>query len=173
MVAWACRPAGESATPATPEPSTGGNVTLALAADLANVNELLAGGSQVSADILRRQLFATLFEEQADFAEHPPTFEPGLAESWEWSPDHLVLTVKLRPAVWSDGVAIDAEKVQTNIVIFDVSGSGKTSARIVEELKQEEIYAIPFGKAIRMVTHCDVSSADIEKTLLALEKIIR
>jgi peptide/nickel transport system substrate-binding protein len=111
LVAWACRPAGESAAPATPEPSTGGNVTLALAADLASVNELLAGGSQVSADILRRQLFATLFEEQADFAEHPPTFEPGLAESWEWSPDHLVLTVKLRPAVWSDGVAIDADDV--------------------------------------------------------------
>lgn len=71
------------------------------------------------------------------------------------------------------GVAIDAEKVQTNIVIFDVSASGKTAAEIIEELKKENIFAIPFGKAIRMVTHCDVSQADIEKTLLALEKIIQ
>lgn len=71
------------------------------------------------------------------------------------------------------GVSIDAEKVQTNIVIFDVSASGKTSAVIVEELKKENIFAIPFGKAIRMVTHCDVSRDDIEKTLDILEKVIK
>jgi threonine aldolase len=70
------------------------------------------------------------------------------------------------------GAAIDAERVRTNIVIFDVSETGKTSSEIVEELKKDDIYAIPFGKAIRMVTHCDVSREDIEKTLNALRKII-
>lgn len=70
------------------------------------------------------------------------------------------------------GVSIDAEKVQTNIVIFDVSETGKTSAEIIEELKNENILAIPFGKAIRMVTHCDVSREDIEKTLDSLSKIL-
>lgn len=70
------------------------------------------------------------------------------------------------------GISIDAEKVQTNIVIFDVSETGKTSAQIIEELKKENIFAIPFGKAIRMVTHCDVSREDIERTLHILEKII-
>lgn len=70
------------------------------------------------------------------------------------------------------GVVIDAERVQTNIVIFDVSASGKTSAEIVAELKAEDIHAIPFGKAIRMVTHCDVSREDIETTLRALKKIL-
>lgn len=70
------------------------------------------------------------------------------------------------------GVKIDAEKVQTNIVIFDVSETGKTSAEIIAELKSEDIHAIPFGKAIRMVTHYDVSREDIEKTLSVLEKII-
>jgi peptide/nickel transport system substrate-binding protein len=109
--AWlACRHPPETAAP-PPAPPPGGSATLASAADLASINELLAGGSQVSADLLRRQLFATLFEEQADFTEHPPTFEPGLAESWEWSDDHLTLTVKLRPAVWSDGESIDAADV--------------------------------------------------------------
>ncbi len=71
------------------------------------------------------------------------------------------------------GVSIDAEKVQTNIVIFDVSQTGKTSAEICDELKKENIFAIPFGKAIRMVTHCDVSREDIETTLKELQKIIR
>ena len=71
------------------------------------------------------------------------------------------------------GVSIDAAKVQTNIVIFDVSATGKTSAEIVAGLKEQGILAIPFGKAIRMVTHCGVSRADIETTLLELEKRLR
>jgi threonine aldolase len=71
------------------------------------------------------------------------------------------------------GVLIDAEKVQTNIVIFDVSATGKSSVEICAELKEQGILAIPFGKAIRMVTHCDVSREDIEKTLQALQKILR
>ena len=70
------------------------------------------------------------------------------------------------------GVSIDAEKVQTNIVIFDVSATGKTSAEICEKLRQDDIHAIPFGKAIRMVTHCDVSREDIETTLNSLQIII-
>ena len=70
------------------------------------------------------------------------------------------------------GVSIDAEKVVTNIVIFDVSETGKTSAEICAELKEQEILAIPFGKAIRMVTHCDVSREDIETTLKVLEKVL-
>lgn len=70
------------------------------------------------------------------------------------------------------GVKIDAEKVQTNIVIFDVSETGKSSAEICGELKKENIFAIPFGKAIRMVTHCDVSREDIEIAIKTLENII-
>jgi threonine aldolase len=70
------------------------------------------------------------------------------------------------------GVSIDAEKVQTNIVIFDVSATGKTSAEICGELKKHHILASPFGKSIRMVTHRDVSSEDIETTLNALQRIL-
>ncbi len=70
------------------------------------------------------------------------------------------------------GVSIDAEKIQTNIVIFDVSATGKTSAEICDELKKENILASPFGTAIRMVTHCDVSREDIEMTLQNLQTII-
>ncbi|MGI8787349.1 MAG: threonine aldolase family protein [Pyrinomonadaceae bacterium] len=70
------------------------------------------------------------------------------------------------------GVSIDAEKVQTNIVIFDVSETGKTSAEICAELKENGILASPFGKAIRMVTHSDVAREDIETTLKSLQKIL-
>lgn len=71
------------------------------------------------------------------------------------------------------GVSIDAEKVVTNIVIFDVSETGKTSAEICAALKEENILASPFGKSIRMVTHYDVSSEDIEITLNVLQTILK
>ncbi len=70
------------------------------------------------------------------------------------------------------GVSIDAEKIVTNIVIFDVSDTGKTSAEICAALKEKNISASPFGTAIRMVTHCDVSREDIEKTLNALKNFL-
>lgn len=68
------------------------------------------------------------------------------------------------------GMQIDAEKVRTNIVIFDTSGTGQTGSEICEKLKESGILAIGFGNSIRMVTHYDVSREDIEKTLLILKK---
>lgn len=65
------------------------------------------------------------------------------------------------------GITIDVEKVVTNIVIFDISGTGKMPAEIVDALKENGILAIGFGSLIRMVTHLDVTSADIEKTVHA------
>ena len=70
------------------------------------------------------------------------------------------------------GVSIDPERVQTNIVIFDVSETGKTSAEICAGLRAQNILASPFGSAIRMVTHCDVSREDIGTTLSELQKCL-
>lgn len=71
------------------------------------------------------------------------------------------------------GISIDAKKVQTNIVIFDVSATGKTSTEICSKLEESDIHASPFGESIRMVTHCDVSREDIEKTLSELENSLK
>ncbi len=70
------------------------------------------------------------------------------------------------------GVKIDLESVQTNIVIFDVSEASISSVEICEQLEAEGILAIPFGEAIRMVTHFDVSSEDTEKTVFQLKKVL-
>jgi threonine aldolase len=71
-----------------------------------------------------------------------------------------------------DGIEIDPDKVVTNIVIFDISGTGKTSAQIAETLASRGILSIGFGQQIRMVTHLDVSEADIENTLSAMREIV-
>jgi threonine aldolase len=70
------------------------------------------------------------------------------------------------------GVGIDVEGVATNIVIFDISGTGKTANDICVSLKEQGILAIGFGNMIRMVTHCDVAQADIDRTVTALNEVI-
>lgn len=70
------------------------------------------------------------------------------------------------------GVAIDLEKVVTNIVIFDISDTGRSSSEIVAALKDEGILAIGFGSLIRMVTHLDVSAEDIDKTIASATRCV-
>ena len=69
------------------------------------------------------------------------------------------------------GIEIDVEKAVTNIVIFDITRTGKTSAEIVSALSDKGVLAIGFGNLIRMVTHCDVSADDIFTTINALGSI--
>ena len=70
------------------------------------------------------------------------------------------------------GIQIDADKVVTNIVIFDVSDTGKTQEEIVSLLEQNSILAVGFGTQIRMVTHLDVSDNDIETTIKTIESLL-
>lgn len=71
------------------------------------------------------------------------------------------------------GVAIDVDKVPTNIVIFDVAGTGKTSDEITETLASLGVLAIGFGTQIRMVTHLDVNAGDIDQTITEVGAAIR
>jgi peptide/nickel transport system substrate-binding protein len=93
-------------------PQRGGSITIGWAAEPASGNELLAGSTAVTDEILGR-VFLRLVEEQPDFEEHPPTFAPQLARSYEWSEDNKALTFHLRDdVVWSDGVPVTAEDVR-------------------------------------------------------------
>ena len=81
-------------------------------ADIEGVNYLGSSSSQSTTDILQR-MFLTLMMEHADIQNSPPTFSPQLAESYEWSDDHLQLTFHLRKDVfWSDGEPVTAEDVR-------------------------------------------------------------
>jgi threonine aldolase len=70
------------------------------------------------------------------------------------------------------GTAIDLDRVVTNIVIFDISETGKTSAEITQTLASQGILAIGFGSQIRMVTHIDVSAEDIDTTIQGLKQCL-
>lgn len=69
------------------------------------------------------------------------------------------------------GVQIDADKVVTNIVIFDISATGKTSDEIVNLLEKKGVLAVGFGTQIRMVTHLDVSQCDVANSIALMRDI--
>ena len=70
------------------------------------------------------------------------------------------------------GVKIDPEKVVTNIVIFDVADTGQAADAISMQLRERGVLASGFGSSIRMVTHYDVSPADIETALRELTVLL-
>jgi len=71
------------------------------------------------------------------------------------------------------GIAIDASSVQTNIVIFDVTGTRKPSSEICARLKEDGVLAIAISESqLRMVTHLDVSHRDISIAVAVLRKVV-
>lgn len=71
------------------------------------------------------------------------------------------------------GVRIDPRKVQTNIVIFDVSETGKAPAQLSAELKQSGVMINAINeRQMRAVTHYDVTRADCAQALEAVAATI-
>jgi threonine aldolase len=71
-----------------------------------------------------------------------------------------------------EGVAIDVDSVETNIVIFRLTGE-RSAHELVERLKARGILASAFGPdAIRLVTHLDVDRAACVKAAETLREEI-
>jgi threonine aldolase len=75
-----------------------------------------------------------------------------------------------------EGVAIDLDAVETNIVIFRMTGAptvALTAAELVARLKERGVLASTVGPdAIRLVTHHDVSRADCIAAAEAMTEIV-
>jgi threonine aldolase len=72
------------------------------------------------------------------------------------------------------GIRIDPDRVQTNIVIIDVSSSGKSSEAVTEALAARGVLAVPFGPTLlRLVTHYGIEAPDIEHALAVTRTVFR
>ena len=70
------------------------------------------------------------------------------------------------------GIDIDPAKVQTNILMCEVSGSGMTSYELSQKLAARNILASGFGpQFIRFVTHLDVSREQCAQALEVIASI--
>lgn len=121
------------------EPRRGGTVVVGWNAAPTGVNELITPATAITTEVTR-QLFLQLVQEQADFEEHPPTFKPLLARSYEFSPDRKTLTFHLREdAVWSDGVPITADDVRFSWQAQRHPDVGWDEAYMVEHITDVEV----------------------------------
>jgi threonine aldolase len=72
------------------------------------------------------------------------------------------------------GIALDASKVMTNILVFNVASTGKTSFDICKKLAEQGVLASGIdGEQIRMVTHMDVDRAGCARALEAVQAVCR
>jgi threonine aldolase len=67
------------------------------------------------------------------------------------------------------GIAIDPSAVVTNIVIFDVGGTGIPPKQISARMKEQGVLFNPINdRQMRMVTHYDVSASDCARAVALL-----
>ena len=109
LLAAACGGTPSPPAPAADVPHRGGTLVIGSTTDVDAWNEYVS--QQTFAQNLLRRLFVRLAQEQGDTREHPPTFQPLLAESWSFSADGMDLTFRLRDALWSDGQPVTADDV--------------------------------------------------------------
>jgi len=71
------------------------------------------------------------------------------------------------------GVKINADKVQTNIVLYDVGDTGLTSTQFLRKLAERKVLGGPVDtRRVRMVTHLDVDRGDIEQAVRIIGEVI-
>ncbi|GAA0488160.1 low-specificity L-threonine aldolase [Salinibacillus aidingensis] len=71
-----------------------------------------------------------------------------------------------------DGLTVEND-VETNIIVLNVKGTPYTASEFVERLKEKGVLAGAIGPdSIRLVTHLDVTSEDIETVLKLIKGII-
>ena len=131
---------GQPPSPAAKDvPQRGGTVVVGSTSDISSVNELLAAGTEFDLEITEK-VFARLLVEQPDYQEHPPTFAPNLAESYEWAEDRSSLTFRLRPeARWSDGEPITAHDVRWTWKVQTSPEIGWAFADLKEAIRDVEV----------------------------------
>src|SRR5262245_3182445 len=70
-------------------------------------------------------------------------------------------------------IRIHPEKVQTNIVLYDVNDTGLTSSDFLRRLGDRKVLGGPVdARRVRMVTHLDVERSDIEQALRVIGEVV-
>jgi threonine aldolase len=86
--------------------------------------------------------------------------------------DHANAKLLARGLAAIPGIHVDVDRVQTNIVIFDISGTGLDSGTFSLRLKERGVLANGVGPStIRMVTHYDVNETMCRDAIEAAREV--
>jgi threonine aldolase len=70
-------------------------------------------------------------------------------------------------------IKIQPERVQTNIVLYDVGATGLSSGQFLQQLSARKVLGGPVdNRRVRMVTHLDVDGRDIEDALRVIGEVV-
>ncbi len=72
------------------------------------------------------------------------------------------------------GVSVDVDAVESNIVVFDIGGTGKTPKQILAALQPHGVRFSPLLEptVLRAVSHLDIPDDGVDKALIALKKVL-
>ena len=71
------------------------------------------------------------------------------------------------------GIKVDLETIQTNMVYFDLQGSGMDTYQFLPKLAEYNILSSPRPPSkVRLVTHYGISEEDIYATIKAIKEIV-
>jgi threonine aldolase len=71
-----------------------------------------------------------------------------------------------------DDSCVSLERVETNMVYVDLSRFGKQGPEVVAALRERGIVTIGGGGVMRLLTHRDVNTTDIDTALAALREVL-
>jgi threonine aldolase len=72
-----------------------------------------------------------------------------------------------------NGIAVDMERVQTNMVLVDIRGLKVTDELFLSKLKENGVLALTNAKnKVRMVTHRGIEKEHIERAITAMENVV-
>ena len=72
------------------------------------------------------------------------------------------------------GLSVDPDRIQTNIVIFEVDPAVATAQELIGALDREGIkVTYPGEQSIRMVTHRHIDSSDVDEALSRVSKVVK
>ncbi len=144
--ALACQTHSSINDPSAEAPRRGGTLVLGSISDVDSWNEYLS--RQTFSNDLARRIWLRLATPRGEAREHPPDYEPGLAESWDTSADGKTLTFHLRDAVWSDGKPVTADDVRftwTAQVSPDVAWVGADGKTHITDVKAIDGRTVAFS----------------------------
>ncbi len=71
------------------------------------------------------------------------------------------------------GLGVDLERVQTNMVFADTSGTGLTAADVVARLREQGVLALDESRwNVRFVLHLDVDDDDLDKAVIGVRRAV-
>jgi len=71
------------------------------------------------------------------------------------------------------GLTLDPRLVETNMVFFDMKGTGQEPEQLAKKLEAEGVsFSIEGPNLFRGVTHLDVSANDVERAITIVRKVL-